>query len=113
VVTLANTRDYLNLQLKSEQVAEFKYRPVACCKSDRVVVVQKNISSNAGDAVLFDELRHFFYITNDRDNSTCAARSFAESEPRPGGEPCTGLGLAFRSAGIPVSLFGRGFHLRA
>lgn len=60
-------REYLHLELDSEQVAEFLYQPLACRKKYRVVVVRKNISQEKGDLVLFDEVRHFFYITNDLD----------------------------------------------
>ncbi len=60
-------REYLHLELKSEQVAEFEYRPGECDKPYRVVVVRKNISQEQGDEVLFDEIRYFFYITNDWD----------------------------------------------
>jgi hypothetical protein len=59
-------RGYLHLELKSEQVAEFAYRPVACKQAYRMVVIKKNISKEQGDQVLFDEVRYFFYITNDR-----------------------------------------------
>jgi hypothetical protein len=59
-------REFLHLELKSEEVAEFEYRPVACEKSYRMVVVRKNISREKGEAVLFDEIRCHFYITNDR-----------------------------------------------
>jgi hypothetical protein len=62
-------REYVHLELKSEQVAEFDYQPTACSKSYRMVVVRKNISREQGDARLFDEIRYFFYITNDRDAS--------------------------------------------
>jgi hypothetical protein len=62
-------RDYLHLELQSEEVAEFEYRPAACDKDYRVVVVRKNISQEKGDQVLFDEIRYFFYITNDRTKS--------------------------------------------
>jgi len=31
-----------------------------------MVVVRKNLSVEKGEAVLFDEIRYFFYITNDR-----------------------------------------------
>ena len=34
-----------------------------------MVVVKKNISREKGEAVLFDEIRYLFYITNDRDAS--------------------------------------------
>src|SRR5207244_7497964 len=35
-------REFLQLELKSEQVAEFDYRPTACEKSSRMVVVREN-----------------------------------------------------------------------
>jgi len=46
-------------------VAQFSYRPTACRKPYRVVVVRKNLSTEAADLVLFDDVRYFFYITND------------------------------------------------
>jgi hypothetical protein len=60
-------RDYLHLELKSEEVAEFEYRPKACKKSYRMIVVRKNISREKGERRLLDEIRYFFYITNDRE----------------------------------------------
>jgi hypothetical protein len=62
-------REFLHLELKSEEVAEFKYRPVACQKTYRMIVVRKNISQEKGEKRLFDEIRYFFYITNDRRSS--------------------------------------------
>ena len=59
-------REFKNLRLKSEEVAEFEYKPTKCKRSYRVVVVAKNISVEMGEHVLFDEIRYFFYITNDR-----------------------------------------------
>ena len=59
-------REFLHLELHSEQVAEFPYRPTKCDQWYRVIVVRKNISREQGDKVLFDEIRYFFYITNDR-----------------------------------------------
>ena len=58
-------RDFKNLRLKAEAVAEFPYQPVACTKTYRMVVVRKNISVEQGDHRLFDEIRYFFYLTND------------------------------------------------
>ncbi len=58
-------RDFKNLRLLSEDVAEFRYQPGACRRSYRVVVVRKNLSVEKGEQVLFDDLRYFFYITND------------------------------------------------
>jgi len=58
-------RGFRNLRLKSEEVAEFAYRPGACRRAYRVIVVRKNLSVEAGDWVLFDDVRYFFYLTND------------------------------------------------
>jgi DDE family transposase len=57
------------LRLKSEEVAEFDYRPTACVNTYRMVVIRKHISKEKGEQVLFPEERYFFYITNDRDLS--------------------------------------------
>ncbi len=59
-------RGYKNIRLVSEDVAEFAYRPTACAKTYRVVVVRKNLSVERGERKLFDDIRYFFYITNDR-----------------------------------------------
>jgi len=59
-------REFLHLELKSEEVAEFEYRPVKCKRSYRMIVVRKNISQEQGERRLIDEVRYFFYITNDR-----------------------------------------------
>ena len=58
-------REFQNIRLQSEDVAEFRYQPGACRRSYRVVVVRKNLSVAKGEHVLFDDLRYFFYITND------------------------------------------------
>ncbi len=57
-------REFKNIRLVSEDVAEFRYQPTACPKAYRVVVVRKNLSVEQGEAVLFDDVRYFFYITN-------------------------------------------------
>lgn len=62
-------REFKNLRLEAEAVAEFAYQPVACAHPYRMVVVRKNISVERGDQRLFDEIRYFFYLTNDRDTS--------------------------------------------
>lgn len=58
-------REFKNIRLQSEDVAEFRYQPGACRRSYRVIVVRKNLSVEKGEQVLFDDLRYFFYITND------------------------------------------------
>ena len=62
-------RGFEHLRLRSEDVAEFAYRPTACERTYRVVVVRKNITREQGGLRLFDEIRYFFYITNDRKQS--------------------------------------------
>jgi len=63
---IVTERGYKNIRLQSEQVAEFAYQPVKCHKSYRVVVLRKNLSVEQGENLLFDDIRYFFYITNDR-----------------------------------------------
>jgi hypothetical protein len=58
-------RGFRNIRLDSEAVAEFAYRPVACRRAYRVVVVRKNLSVERGERVLFDDVRYVFYLTND------------------------------------------------
>ena len=58
-------REFENRRLQSEAVAEFNYRPTACKKTYRMVVVKKNISVAKGEKLLFDQIVYFFYITND------------------------------------------------
>ena len=60
-------RNFDNIRLNSEQVAEFEYRPGKCTQSYRMVVVRKNLSIEKGERVRFDEIRYFFYITTRRD----------------------------------------------
>jgi hypothetical protein len=63
--TMIVARAFKNLRLEAEAVAEFPYQPTGCTKSYRMVVVRKNISVEQGDRRLFDEIRYFFYLTND------------------------------------------------
>ncbi len=62
---IVRRREFENLRMKSEHVAEFAYRPTHCRRSYRIVVVRKNLSVEKGEQVLFDDIRYFFYITND------------------------------------------------
>jgi hypothetical protein len=63
---IVRERQFETLRLQSEDVAEFDYRPTACRKSYRMVVIRKNITKEKGETALFDEIRYFFYITNER-----------------------------------------------
>ena len=62
-------RDFKNLRLEAEAVAEFSYTPTACRQPYRMVVVRKNISVEQGEQRLFDEIRYVFYVTNDRETA--------------------------------------------
>lgn len=61
---IVREREYKNIRLQAEHVAEFPYRPLLCKKTHRVVVIRKNLSIERGDRVLFDDVRYFFLITN-------------------------------------------------
>lgn len=52
-------REFKNIQLKSEDVAEFQYRPTHCQKRYRMVVVRKNLSIEKGERVLFADIRYY------------------------------------------------------
>jgi hypothetical protein len=62
-------RQYENIRLLSEHVAGFDYCPTKCNKRYRIVVLRKNLSVERGEKVLFDDIRYFFYITNDYKSS--------------------------------------------
>lgn len=59
-------REFTNIRLEAEYMAEFEYRPLKCKKTYRIVVVWKDLAVTEGQKRLFDDTRCFFYITNDR-----------------------------------------------
>jgi hypothetical protein len=59
-------RQFETIRTVGEEVAEFEYRPVACKKTYRVIVLRKRLAREKGRMRLFEEYRYFFYITNDR-----------------------------------------------
>jgi hypothetical protein len=63
--TIIRERGFKNIRLDSEDVVEFEYSPGACQNTYWVVALRKNLSVEKGEEVLFDEIRYFFYITND------------------------------------------------
>ena len=50
-----------------EEVAEVAYRPTACRKSYRLIIVRQTIQVEQGQLRLHDEVRYRFYLTNDRE----------------------------------------------
>lgn len=59
-------REYKNLRLEREDIAEFDYQPSRCARTYRMVVVRKTLVEERGQRHLGQSHRYFFYITNDR-----------------------------------------------
>jgi hypothetical protein len=66
---IVRDREFKNIVLQSEEVAEMPYRPVACQNAYRLIVVRKNLSVEKGEILLYDDYRYFFYLTNDWDRA--------------------------------------------
>jgi len=66
---VVEAREFEDIRLVKEYVAEFRYQPTQCKKAYRVVVVWKDLEVYRGQEKLFDKDRCFFYITNDREKS--------------------------------------------
>ena len=63
---IVEERGFETIHTLGEMVAEFSYRPTACKRSYRVVVLRKHLATDKGQLRLFEEYRYFFFITNDR-----------------------------------------------
>jgi hypothetical protein len=61
---IVEERQFEDIRLVKEYVAEFSYRPTKCRSSYRVIVVWKDLEVYRGQEKLFDDSRCFFYITN-------------------------------------------------
>jgi hypothetical protein len=64
---IVRPRGFVTIHTLEEMVAEFEYRPVACRKSYRVVVLRKRLGIDKGSVRLREEYRYFFFITNERE----------------------------------------------
>ena len=60
-------REFENKKLVGEALAEIKYRPHHCRKTNRVIIVRKTISVQKDEQALFDVVLYSFYITNRKD----------------------------------------------
>src|SRR4051812_20087314 len=63
---IVKRRKFEAIHLLEEMVAECDYRPVACAKGYRLVVLRKRLGIDKGGVRLREEYRYFFYLTNDR-----------------------------------------------
>src|SRR3954468_5793885 len=57
-------KGYTDLRLVSEEVAEFNYRPGACRQDYLVVVLRKHLVFEKKGQKVGEEVRYFFYLTN-------------------------------------------------
>lgn len=63
---IVEQRQFPDIRLVDEEVAEMPYRPVACRHTYRLVIVRKNLSvSEPRQGRIFDDYRYFLYLTND------------------------------------------------
>jgi hypothetical protein len=62
-------REFDNIRLVCEDVAEMPYKPAACKQSYRLIIVRKNLTVEKGEIRLYDDYKYFFYLTNDWDSS--------------------------------------------
>lgn len=62
---IVREREYRNLRLEREDVAEFEHRPTKAARSYRFVVLRKTIVEERGQRCLGQTYRYFFYVTND------------------------------------------------
>ena len=65
--TIVRERGFVTIHTLEEMVAEFDYRPVACRRSYRVVVLRKRLGIDKGSVRLREEYRYFCFITNERE----------------------------------------------
>ena len=70
-------KGYKNIRLQAEHVAEFDYRPLACKKDYRVVILRKDLVIEKKGVKVEEEVRYFFYITNERQRSCAEVVYFA------------------------------------
>jgi hypothetical protein len=64
---IVRERGFETLTRVREDVAVVAYRPVACRESYRLIIVRQTIMVEKGQLRLHDEVRHRFYLTNDRE----------------------------------------------
>ena len=63
---IVRRREFETLTRIREDVAEVAYRPTACHRTYRLIIVRQTIMVEKGQMRLLDEVRHRFFLTNDR-----------------------------------------------
>lgn len=75
-------REFKNLQVTAEQVAEIAYQPSRADKTYRLIALRKHIQVSKGQLLLEPEIRYFFYITNIPAEQMSPAQVVRESNAR-------------------------------
>lgn len=75
-------RDYRKMTLEEEHYAEFEYQPTQCERPYRIVVLEKTIRIEKGQALLIPETRYFFYVTNATKKAISARRVIRHANER-------------------------------
>lgn len=63
-------RKFKKITTESEHVVHMTYQPTKCQKTYRLIILRKTLEVTRGELNLFDDVRYFFYITNDFKRST-------------------------------------------
>jgi len=66
---IVREREYKNIVLESEHIAEFEYSPSKCDKTYRIIVLEKTLREERGQQCLGTDVRYFLYVTNHPDMS--------------------------------------------
>jgi len=68
---IVRERGFRTLTRLREDVAAVAYRPTACQRTYRLIIIRQTIQVEEGQARLFDEIRYRFFLTNDREGPPC------------------------------------------
>ena len=68
---VVDANGYKDIRLVYEEVAEMDYRPVACKRAYRLIILRKQLEVRERDQLEFlRDYRYFFYLTNDRGSTS-------------------------------------------
>lgn len=62
---IVKCRKFKKVRTEAEHLCHFVYQPSKCRKTYRMIVLRKTLKVVKGELELFDDVRYFFYITND------------------------------------------------
>ena len=62
---MVKKRKFKKIQTTAEDIVHLEYRPGKCKKTYRLIILRKTLDVIRGEMNLFEDVRYFFYITND------------------------------------------------